>query len=156
MANQAARTAGLRSVAAFEAAKGLLVIAAGFGLLSLIHRDAQSIAESIVWHLRLNPARHYPRIFIEAAGKLNDSGLWLLAMAAFGYALVRLIEAYGLWRGRLWAEWFAILSGAFYLPFEIYELMRRVTLVRIALLAVNVAIVAIVSLIRIADRRKAP
>ncbi len=146
----------MRSVAAFEAAKGLLVIAAGFGLLSLIHKDAQYVAESIVWHLRLNPARHYPRIFIEAAGKLDDSRLWVLALGAFAYAGVRLIEAYGLWRCRVWAEWFAILSGAFYLPFEVYELARRVTVVRITLLAVNVAIVVTISLIRLAERRKVP
>lgn len=90
--------AGIRAVAVFEAAKGTVVIAAGLGLLSLLHRDAQHAAETIVRHLHLNPARHYPRVFIEAAARTTDSRLWLLAGGAFAYSAVRFIEAYGLWR----------------------------------------------------------
>ena len=58
---------GLRTVALFEGLKGVLVFIAGFGLLALVHKDVQAIAELIVQHLHLNPARQYPRIFIEAA-----------------------------------------------------------------------------------------
>ena len=112
--------AGLRTVATFEAAKGLAVMLAGFGVLSLIHHDAQRAAETLVRHLHLNPARHYPSVFIEAARQATDSRLWLLASGAFAYACVRGVEAYGLWRARAWAEWFAILSGGLYLPVEGY------------------------------------
>ncbi|MEO5762904.1 MAG: DUF2127 domain-containing protein [Vicinamibacteria bacterium] len=68
-ANQSAQlsSAGVRSVAVFEAAKGLIVLAAGFGLLSLLHRDVQAVAESIVRHLHPGPAGHYSEIFIRAA-----------------------------------------------------------------------------------------
>jgi uncharacterized membrane protein (DUF2068 family) len=75
-------------VAAFEAAKGLLVLTAGLGILSLLHHDLQPVAEAVVRHLRLNPARHYPRAFIEAAARMNDTRLWLLASGAFAYATV--------------------------------------------------------------------
>ena len=54
--------AGVRAVGVFEAAKGVVVLIAGLGLLSLVHRDAQHAAETIVRHLHLNPARHYPRV----------------------------------------------------------------------------------------------
>ena len=80
-------TAGVRTVAVFEAAKGLLVLVAGFSLLSLVHHDVQHTAETIVRHLHLNPARHYPRVFIEAAGRVSNSRLWLLAGGAFAYSL---------------------------------------------------------------------
>jgi len=62
------------------------VILAGCGLLALVHHDAQAFAERLVLHLHLNPARHYPRIFIEAAAHLTDSRLRLLAGGAFGYS----------------------------------------------------------------------
>src|SRR5262249_7922043 len=68
---------GLKAAALFEALKGLLVILAGLGLLAFVHRDAQAFAERLVLHLHLNPARHYPRIFIEAAGRLTDARIWL-------------------------------------------------------------------------------
>jgi len=136
-------------VAAFEAAKGLLVMATGLGLLSLLHHDVQRAAESVVRHLHLNPARHYPRVFLEAAAQLTDTRLWLLASGAFAYAVVRGVEAYGLWRARAWAEWFAILSGAVYLPIEIYELIHHATAPKAVVLLVNVGIVGYVCYIRL-------
>jgi len=136
-------------VAAFEAAKGLLVMATGLGLLSLLHHDVQRAAESVVRHLHLNPARHYPRVFLEAAAQLTDTRLWLLASGAFAYAVVRGVEAYGLWSARAWAEWFAILSGAVYLPIEIYELIHHATAPKAVVLLVNVGIVGYVCYIRL-------
>ena len=59
--------AGIRVVALFEAAKGAVVVMAGLGLLALIHRDAQAVAEEIVRHLHLNPVKHLPHIFLDAA-----------------------------------------------------------------------------------------
>ena len=147
--------AGIRAVAVFEAAKGTVVIVAGLGLLSLLHRDAQHAAETIVRHLHLNPARHYPRVFIEAAARTTSSRLWLLAAGAFAYSTVRFIEAYGLWRLRPWAEWFAILSGSLYLPVEIYELVRHPTPVKAAILIGNAAIVGYLIQVRLAVPRGA-
>ena len=69
-------------VALVEAAKGLLVLLAGFGLLALIHRDVQAVAERLVWHSHLNPAGKYPRIFLDAAQKMTDARLWLFASFA--------------------------------------------------------------------------
>ena len=146
---------GIRAVAVFEAAKGTVVIVAGLGLLSLLHRDAQHAAETIVRHLHLNPARHYPRVFIEAAARTTSSRLWLLAAGAFAYSAVRFIEAYGLWRLRPWAEWFAILSGGLYLPVEIYELIRHPTPVKAAILIGNATIVGYLIHVRLAAQRGA-
>jgi uncharacterized membrane protein (DUF2068 family) len=146
--------AGLRTVAALEAAKGILVVAAGFGLLALLHHDVQRAAESVVRHLHLNPARHYPRVFIEAATRVSDARLWLLACGAFVYSAVRAVEAYGLWRARAWAEWFAIVAGTIYLPIELYELFHRATALKAAILLINVGIVGYVCHVRLVARSK--
>jgi uncharacterized membrane protein (DUF2068 family) len=58
------------------------------------------------------------------------------------YAVVRWIEAYGLWRARRWAEWFAVLSGAIYVPAELYGLVHHVSPLKVLLLILNVGIVA--------------
>ena len=135
---------GMRLVAVFEAAKGLLILLAGFGLLSLVHHDLQLAAEELVRHFHLNPASRYPRIFIELASSVTDTRMWLLASLAFLYAMVRLIEAYGLWRARRWAEWFAVASGGIYVPIEVYELFRGISWIKVGTLLVNMAIVAYV------------
>ncbi|WP_052263275.1 DUF2127 domain-containing protein [Geobacter pickeringii] len=145
--------ADLRTIACFEAAKGLLVILAGLGLLALIHRDVQAIAEEIVRHFHLNPASRVPRIFLEAAGTADGPRLKLLALGAFGYATLRLAEAWGLWRGRAWAEWLGIVSGGIYLPLEVYELFLSVTPVKIGTFLVNLAVVGVLVHARVAARR---
>jgi uncharacterized membrane protein (DUF2068 family) len=132
----------VRTIAVFEAAKGALVLLAGLGLLSLINRDVQEVAERIVRHSHLNPASHYPRIFLDAASRVTNTHLWFLAGAAAVYAIVRFVEAYGLWFERRWAEWFALVAGAIYVPVEIYELVHRATWVKAAVLTTNLAIVA--------------
>ena len=48
-------------------------------------------------------------------------------MTALTYSAIRFTEAYGLWRERRWAEWLSAVSGAIYLPFEIYELAGGIT-----------------------------
>src|SRR5712691_10572377 len=133
---------GLHAIALFEAAKGMLVLLAGFGLIAIIPGDSQDLAERLVHHMHLNPASRYPHIFIDAASKVSDAQLWWLAAAAFGYAAFRLIEAYGLWRERAWAEWLAVISGGLYVPLEIYEIVRHVTWFRVGLLVANLLIVA--------------
>ena len=139
----------------FEALKGALVFSAGFGLLSLVHRDLQAMAERLVRHSHLNPAHHYPRIFIQAASHTNDARLRHLAALAFLYAAVRFVEAYGLWRMRVWAEWFAIISGSVYLPVEIYEIFRRATWIRGLILLTNLLIVAYLLEVRFLSHRRA-
>jgi uncharacterized membrane protein (DUF2068 family) len=144
---------GVHLIAIFEAFKGLIVLIAGFGFLHYVHHDLQALAEEIVRHSHLNPAHHYPHIFIEAASRTNDSRLRYLAALAFLYSTVRFVEAYGLWRLRAWAEWFAIVSGSIYVPIELLELIKHVTAIRAGVLLVNIFIVIYLIYVRWTDRK---
>ncbi len=130
----------MRAVAAFEAFKGAIVLAVGFGLLALAHRDLQAWGEAFVAHLHLNPANRTPQIFLHLLVEASARVRWLAAGAA-AYAVLRFVEAYGLWRDRRWAEWLAAGSGALYLPIELVELWRGVDAWKLATFAANVAIV---------------
>src|SRR5919112_1691773 len=147
--------AGVRAIAFFEALKGTRVVVAGFGLLALVHRDLEDLAERLVRHSHLNPASHYPRVFVEAAAHTSDSRLRTLAALAFAYSVVRFVEAYGLWHMRAWAEWFAILSGCLYLPVELYELVERPTHLRGLVLFFNAVIVAYLLYVRLSRTGRA-
>ncbi|RZI43187.1 DUF2127 domain-containing protein [Herbaspirillum sp. HC18] len=134
---------GIRAVALFEAAKGILVLLVGGGLLSLVHgRHAQHLAEAFMRHLHFDLPHRYPHIFFDLAQDVTNTKLWMFAGVAFAYASIRLIEAYGLWRQRQWAEWFAVASGSIYLPFEAYELIRGVSWIKVSALTINIVIVA--------------
>ena len=131
----------LRVVALFEATKGLLVVFVGFGVLAFIHQDLHSAAEQLVRHFHLNPARHRPMIFIDAAQHLTDRYLWAMAFSALIYSTVRFVEAYGLWHQRQWAKWFGLLSGAMYVPVELIAIMRGATWPKVTVLVINASIV---------------
>jgi uncharacterized membrane protein (DUF2068 family) len=141
MMSEAPPARGVRAVALLEAAKGALVVVAGVGILPLAHRDAQRIADALVAHLHLDPAKRFPQVLLEAATRLQDTRLWVLAALAVSYAALRFAEAYGLWRGRRWAEWLAALSGGIYVPFELDNLAHRVSGLSLAALAVNLLVV---------------
>lgn len=133
--------AGLRALAIFEASKGVLVLAAGLGLLSFIHRHGAHAAQELVSHLHLNPAKHYPQILRDLMADATDARLWILAGCACAYSAARFVEGYGLWRGRRWAEWFGVASGAIYLPAEIYGLLHGITAFKAALVGLNAGVV---------------
>jgi uncharacterized membrane protein (DUF2068 family) len=144
----------VRAIAVLEATKGGLVLVVGFGLLSLIHHNVQYVAEQIVSHLHLNPANHYPRIFIAALTEPSEIPVMLLAAGATSYALVRFVEAYGLWRSRPWALWLAAVSGAIYIPFELYEIVDRASWLSAGVLAVNVFVVGVMCRVLLRSRAR--
>lgn len=135
----------LHAAAMFEAAKGFLVLVTGVGLLHYLHRDLHAAAVQILGHLHFHPASHHPLIFLDTLTHLNDGQLWTLALSALLYALVRFVEAYGLWHERSWAEWFGFLTGGMYIPLEIYEVIVGVTWAKALILLVNLFVVFVLA-----------
>ena len=131
---------GLRTIAGFEALKGIAVLVLLFLVLGL-HNQAEEIAESLLFHLHINPDRHAAQTILHAAGRLTDARLWTIVLAALSYAAVRFVEAWGLWNRRIWAEWFSLLSGAMYIPWELLRLVEHTNWEHILVLAINFIIV---------------
>lgn len=131
----------LRAVATFEFLKGIFVIVMGFCALALVHRDLWVDAESLLALFHISTDRHSAQVFLDFADNVTDARLWAAARIAFAYGLLRMTEAYGLWRGREWAEWLALVAGSLLLPLEIRELMRGITAWRSALFVANMAVV---------------
>lgn len=130
----------MRAIATFEAAKGLLVILMGFGALSF-HHDLVELGTDVISHLHLNPAHHLPSVLLNALEHAERSDLRWIALGALAYSALRFTEAYGLWFQKTWAEWLAIVTGGIYLPVEIVELCKRLTVVRVLITLLNLALV---------------
>jgi uncharacterized membrane protein (DUF2068 family) len=64
-----------------------------------------------------------------------------LAIAVIFYALVELTEGIGLALRRRWAEYLIVVATGFLIPYEVYEVFHRVTLLKAGGLALNVVIV---------------
>lgn len=139
---------GLRAVAVFEAAKGTLVLAAAVGLMALVGKDVPEIAERLIQLVHLNPEGRMSHVFLRAAERLTDARLWAAAAGALAYSVVRWVEAWGLWHAREWAEWFALLSGCLYLPWELYEVIARPSRIHTLVLLLNTGIILYIASLR--------
>ena len=131
----------LKAVALFECFKGIFVALMGLCALALVHKDVWLYAESLLALFHISTDRRSAQLFLDFADNVTDARLWAAARIAFAYSALRFTEAYGLWKGRTWAEWVALVSGALLLPLEIRELSRGVTLLRSALFIGNMAVV---------------
>lgn len=145
--------AGLRAVATLEALKGIAVLLLGIALLGLVHKDAEEIAFHFLEHLHVNPDRRLAQALLNAASHLTDARLWTIAGAAVIYAGVRFTEAWGLWNCRVWAEWFALLSGALYLPWELLKVVEKPNWEHMAILVINLLILGYMLEIRVREHR---
>jgi uncharacterized membrane protein (DUF2068 family) len=78
---------------------------------------------------------------IQHAFKLTPHTLALLALAAGTYAVIEVIEAVGLWLLKRWGEYFAMIATSVGIPYEIYDLTAKVTVLRVVAFVINVALV---------------
>ena len=150
VAHSSGHKKGLRTVAVLEAVKGLLALAASFVFLEIVHKnvDLEDAAQNLLYYLHIDPDRRLSQAFVHAAGKVMDANVTLVLVIAFIYAAGRFIEGYGLWRQRAWGEWLAIISGAVYLPFELYKLIRHPNWIHWTILLVNIVVVLYIGWVR--------
>jgi uncharacterized membrane protein (DUF2068 family) len=132
---------GLKVVAIFEAFKGIVSLAVGLGIHEIAGKNIQQIMESLLSHLHLNPGSRIPGVMLHEASLFSNSSLTIIAAGALAYSMVRLIEAYGLWKGYLWVEWFALISGVIYIPLELYEVVAHKSGLSVLVLSINVVVV---------------
>lgn len=89
-----------------------------------------------------NAGRDWLGSLLHGALQVDKHTLGLLLATATAYCVVEGVEAYGLWRERRWAEYLTAVATAGLLPLEIHELIKRVTVLRLGALIVNLAILA--------------
>jgi uncharacterized membrane protein (DUF2068 family) len=99
------------------------------------------LAVALISHFGLNPGQHYPSIILHYADLLADTNRRLLVLLATGYVALRFFEAYGLWYQRTWGQWLGALSGAFYIPFEVWHLIRGPTVAGFVVFVSNLLVV---------------
>ncbi len=145
---------GLRTVAVFEALKGLAVIVLCMVLLSLLHRDLTQVVDQVTDYLRLNPDSRVTDWFYQLADRTTGRGIWTAVGVGLAYATCRFIEGYGLWMQRAWAEWFAVISGAIYLPVEAVAVIHHRDLTHVAVLVGNIIVVLYILRILLEARRE--
>ena len=129
---------GLMLIAAFKLGQALLFFAMGIGVFRLLHKD---IGDELTWlanHLRFNPESKFINFLLIKSSILDDRLLKRIGELVFIYAGLDLVEGIGLYLEKTWAEYLTLAITASFLPWEVFEIFRRLTLIRVSLLTLNV------------------
>jgi len=110
--------------------KALLFILLGVGALRLLHKDLVDVLTHFILALRFDPENHFVNLVLE------------ISIAIFCYAGLDIIEGTGLALEKTWAEYLTLILTASFLPWELFEIIRHVTWLKVVLLLINVLVVA--------------
>jgi uncharacterized membrane protein (DUF2068 family) len=72
---------------------------------------------------------------------LRAHTLYVVGIALLAYGLLEGIEAVGLWYAKRWAEYLTFIATTLLLPLEVYEIVNRVSALKVIGFLVNLAIV---------------
>ena len=136
------RNRWLELIAVYKLLQAALLVSVGVGALKLLHKDVADELTNLAMALRMNPEGRLVGFLLDKASLLDDHRLRQISLFLFGYAFLGLLEGLGLILEKVWAEYLTAIITASFLPFEIFELMHRVTWLRIGLLVVNLAVLA--------------
>lgn len=112
--------------------------------LAHIHRWAESLSSTLSGPLSDTGQQASRNFLSRQAQKLFDlepGTIKVLLALALAYAVVEWTEACGLWREKRWAEYLTVVATTGFLPLEIHELIKRITVVRVLALVINIALI---------------
>ncbi len=133
---------GFRVIGFLKLASGLIAVVFGLVFVRWVSRDPGQSIERWSAHLGLDPHNHFINLIISTLTGIDRSRLRAIQAGTFFYAALHLIEGIGLILERDWAGYLVVLATSSLIPFEIYEIVQKHSWFRIAVLLVNLAIVA--------------
>jgi uncharacterized membrane protein (DUF2068 family) len=132
---------GFKVIGALKLLSGLIAVLVGLEATRFLKHDPGPRLERVVSHLGLDPQNKVIHSVIAQVTGIDRTRLRAIEVGTFFYAILHLIEGIGLLLERDWAGFLVVIATSSLVPFEIYELVKKPTLVRMSLLLLNVGIV---------------
>jgi uncharacterized membrane protein (DUF2068 family) len=133
---------GLRVIGAYKLVKAVAFLAAGVVIFRHRHDDVAAYLMRLATRLGIGPDNHLLHKAAAQLSRLETRQIEWIGILVILYALLFVVEGVGLILQRKWAEYLVIVATALLIPFEVYEIVEKVSPVRAGALLVNVAIVA--------------
>jgi uncharacterized membrane protein (DUF2068 family) len=128
-------------IGAFKLFKGLVLFAVGIGALKLLNKNVAAEVYRWASALRADTGNRLIQHALVRMSILDEKKIKELSVGTFAYSALFLTEGTGLLLRKHWAEYFTIIVTSTFIPLEIYELIKRASFAKGAVLVVNVAIV---------------
>lgn len=128
-------------IGAFKLAYAALFIFMGFGIRRLLHHDLVGVLTRVAMALRFDPESHFVNLVLDKVSLINDHRLRQISAAVFGYAALDIIEGMGLILEKSWAEYLTLAITAAALPWEVFEIIRHPTWLKVGFTLINLLVV---------------
>ncbi|MGC4109733.1 MAG: DUF2127 domain-containing protein [Nocardioides sp.] len=137
----------LRLLAVERGIRGVLLVALAYGVYKF--EGAQDSLQRLFddYLPRLTPVAEHAGVDLQSTGPVrlirkaletDPHTLTLVSLGVLAYGALELLEAVGLWLMKRWGEYVAVVGTAVFIPLEVYELLERVTWLRVVAFALNV------------------
>lgn len=141
MAQAKQRAPTLYIIIAIKLLKGLVLLLLALGVYGLTDSNLPDEFKKLLDWLRIDPEKKFFSDLMRKTATITPANLIWLASGTLLYSLFSLVEGIGLIFRVSWAGWLAIGESAFFIPIEIYELMRGFSTTIFVILCLNIFIV---------------
>jgi uncharacterized membrane protein (DUF2068 family) len=121
--------------------KGLLLVLVGLGVYSLSDNNLPQEFRHLLGVFNLDPERHFFTELARRMSEITPANVLLVAGGTVLYSLFSLVEGIGLIFRVPWAGWLAIGESMFFIPIEVYELVRHFSIALTVILGLNILVV---------------
>jgi uncharacterized membrane protein (DUF2068 family) len=131
----------LYAIIAIKLLKGLVLMALALGVYRLAGENLENRLGDLLRILHLDPDRD---LFLNLGARLvqvTPANVRQVATIALLYSLFSFAEAAGLILRVRWVGWIVIGESLFFIPIEIYELIKRFSIGLSVILVINIVIV---------------
>jgi len=144
----------LRWIGTYKILKALLSFTAGLLVLRVMHRSLPELATRVMAALHIEPQSALGQVILHRIVGIKRASLGWLAIGLFAYTPVTCVEGIGLLLRKVWAEWITLFTTAALIPWEVHEIIRRATGLRVLLLGLNIAVLIYLIIRLRRDRRR--
>lgn len=136
------RDRGLLAIGLFKLGKAVLFFCIGIGALHLLHKDLGDEVLRLATALKFDPESRFVTVLLNKIDLIDAHRLKQISAATFGYSALALTEGIGLMLEKVWAEYLTLFLTISFLPWEVFELVRKPSWFRLSLLLINLAVLA--------------
>jgi uncharacterized membrane protein (DUF2068 family) len=129
------------AIGALKMLEALLCILLGIGAIKLLHKDLVDVATRLITALRLDPEGRFVNLILDRIALIGPHQLKQISAGIFFYAGLHTLEGTGLVLRKKWAEYVTLILTASFLPWELFELIRRFSWIKVGVTVVNVLVV---------------
>lgn len=133
---------GLLLIGLFKLGKSILFFCIGVGAIHLLHKDLGDVVMRVAVAMKFDPESRFVSLVLNKVDLIDVHRLKLISLGTFAYSVVALTEGVGLVLEKVWAEYLTLTLTVSFLPWELYELIKRPNWFRLSLLLINLAVLA--------------